>query len=172
MDDTQILKHLAKNANCSGVDIDVFFEPDNSRGAIVNNLPMLKKICGSCRVQKECLDYALRHDVQGVWAGTHHEERKRMRKHLGIKAEPVSFQLYVPKLKSHHHEDLLWKYIDNKTHCQNGHPINSPKDVMTTYLTASDGGQVPLFKCKACADAGNKRYREKVLALRTEPSRG
>lgn len=169
MNDTELLKHLAKNANCSGVDTELFFEPDNSRNAITQNLPMLKKICGNCRVQNECLDYALRHDVQGVWAGTHHEQRKRMRKQLGLKAEPVSFQQFVPKLKTHHHEDLLWRYIDNRDTCKYGHPIESPEDVLVGYISETE---TPQFKCRVCARGSNKKYRESVSALRTEASKG
>ena len=169
MNDTQLLKYVATNANCSGVDTELFFEPDNSRNAIRQNLPMIQKICGACRVQEECLTYALRNDVTGIWGGTNHADRKRLRKKLGLKAEPVSFQQYVPKLKTHHHEDLLWRYIDNRDACKYGHPIDNPRDVLVTYVSDTD---VPQFKCKACASDSNRRYRESVSALRTEAFRG
>jgi WhiB family redox-sensing transcriptional regulator len=42
---------------------------------------MAKAVCGRCRVQRECLRFALesRQD-QGVWGGTTEEERKLMRR--------------------------------------------------------------------------------------------
>lgn len=169
MNDTQLLKYVANNARCSGVDTDLFFEPDNSRNMVTQILPMVKKICGNCTVQKECLEYALRNDVTGIWGGTNHADRKRLRKKLGIKAEQVSFRDFVPKLKTHHHEDLLWNYIDKRDACNYGHPIDNPRDVLVTY---TEGIDKPNFKCKVCASVSNKRYRESVSELRTEPSRG
>jgi hypothetical protein len=169
MNDSQLLKHLAINGNCNGTDTDVFFEPDDSRNVLRQNMTAIQKICGACAVRNDCLDYALRHDVSGVWGGMNHAERKRLRKELGIKAEPVSFQLYVLKLKSHHHEDLLWRYIDSRDSCIHGHPISSPRDVIVSYDKTTNE---PAFRCKECNDASGKRYRKKAAALSTEPSRG
>lgn len=169
MNDTELLKHLAKYGNCAGMDTEIFFEPDNSRGAIVQNLPTIKKVCGNCVVKNKCLDYAMRHDVAGVWAGTSHGERKIMRKKLGLKAEPVAFDIYVPRLKGTGHHDMLLTYIEKHNTCRNGHRLRSAKDVLVTYY---GGSQTPSFKCKPCAVESGKRYRKKVSALRTEPSRG
>lgn len=47
-----------------------------------------KAICAHCPFQAPCLDYSLRHSVQGVWAGTVDDERRKMRIRAGIR--PVS----------------------------------------------------------------------------------
>ena len=40
-----------------------------------------KKVCGSCEVRTECLDYALRHDERfGIWGGLSERERRRLRR--------------------------------------------------------------------------------------------
>ena len=38
-----------------------------------------KHICYGCPVQEECLQYAIKNDEQGIWAGT--SERNRIRMH-------------------------------------------------------------------------------------------
>jgi WhiB family redox-sensing transcriptional regulator len=38
-----------------------------------------KDLCAECEVRVECLEYAVAHpSLQGVWGGTHHEERLKM----------------------------------------------------------------------------------------------
>ena len=75
---------------CAETDPELFFPPDefntlenfhnsNSGMAIAKNREAVK-ICNSCPYIKECLSYALdRPDVYGIWGGTSHEQRKRMR---------------------------------------------------------------------------------------------
>ena len=43
--------------NCESTDTDLFFVPDGH--GTYPEVKALRKICGSCVVQKECLDYAL-----------------------------------------------------------------------------------------------------------------
>jgi hypothetical protein len=57
-----------------------------------------KLLCNSCNFSKECLDYALHTDVQGIWGGTNVKERKEMRQALKI---------LPPKPLSLHIKDLL-----------------------------------------------------------------
>jgi hypothetical protein len=59
---------------CMQVDNDMFFpevggSPENA-----------KKVCALCPVKEPCLQFALSHDVQGVWAGTTEHERRDIRK--------------------------------------------------------------------------------------------
>jgi WhiB family redox-sensing transcriptional regulator len=61
-------------ALCREVDLDIFF-PDitaSPRKAI--------SICNRCEVQIECLEYALKSSVAGVWGGTTEKERKRLKR--------------------------------------------------------------------------------------------
>lgn len=37
-----------------------------------------KKICATCPVIDECLQFALKNDEQGVWGGTSHRERRSL----------------------------------------------------------------------------------------------
>lgn len=62
-------------AGCAGVDPELFIEKSSWREA--------KRICRTCQVQQECLDYALerpRHQsIMGVWGGTTPDERNTLR---------------------------------------------------------------------------------------------
>ena len=48
-----------------------------------------KKLCGSCPVQKECLDEAIRLKLEGFYAGTTFSERECMANEFGIKQTPL-----------------------------------------------------------------------------------
>jgi hypothetical protein len=53
-----------------------------------------KFICGRCNFSKECLDYALNTDVQGIWGGTNVKERKELRQALKmLPPKPLSLQI-------------------------------------------------------------------------------
>lgn len=57
---------------CREVSWEVFF-PHVGAGVIV-----AKTICATCRVRRECLDYALDHHINhGVWGGSSERERAR-----------------------------------------------------------------------------------------------
>lgn len=173
MNDTQLLKHLALNGNCKGLDTELFFAPENNSNFLQANYKMIKKICDSCDVQKQCLEYALRNDVEGIWGGKYHSERKRMRKKLGIKAEPVSFQQYIPNFSDPYHEELMWRYIDNRNgKCIHGHTISGAEDLLIVY-GKKEGGN-PEFKCRTCAVTKNRIYKKakSLSESSTEASRG
>jgi WhiB family redox-sensing transcriptional regulator len=65
---------------CRDEDPDLFF-PITSTGPSARQVNLAKAVCGRCRVQRECLRFALatRQD-HGVWGGTTEEERKLMRR--------------------------------------------------------------------------------------------
>jgi len=63
-------------ANCEGTDTEAFFT--DSKGSYENSA-MLKRICGDCKVQAECLDYALHHEVKGWWGNTTEQQRHAIR---------------------------------------------------------------------------------------------
>ncbi len=63
------------DALCATTDPEAFFP---ERG---ENATLARRICRSCNVQGECLDYALEHDEQfGIWGGTTRNERRAMRR--------------------------------------------------------------------------------------------
>jgi WhiB family redox-sensing transcriptional regulator len=74
-------------ANCIGIDVDMFFTEEGSSTFKEENF--LKRTCTACSVKSECLDYALNHAVLGWWGGTSDVQRKRLRKQLNIIAEPI-----------------------------------------------------------------------------------
>lgn len=39
-----------------------------------------REYCSGCPVREDCLAYALRHDEQGIWAGTTERQRNAMKK--------------------------------------------------------------------------------------------
>lgn len=77
-------------AICAQVDPEFFFPESNSP----NIIKAAVQICQNCPLIQKCLTYALENDVVGIWAGTHHEQRKRMRKELGITAAKLDKQIW------------------------------------------------------------------------------
>jgi WhiB family redox-sensing transcriptional regulator len=64
------------DARCMGTDVDAWFiEKGEDYDA-----SMLKRICGSCPVAAECLNYAVKYRMQGYWAGTTGLDRKKLRR--------------------------------------------------------------------------------------------
>jgi WhiB family redox-sensing transcriptional regulator len=63
------------NANCLGVDPDLFFP---ERGASTREA---KEVCRACIVRVECLEYALMNGEKfGIWGGMSERERRRIRR--------------------------------------------------------------------------------------------
>lgn len=78
-----------EQAACAPYDTRVFFAP-----AGVNDIdPTAADLCAACPVFEACLDYALRHDVQGTWAGTNTSGRRRLRRERGIRARSLNLDL-------------------------------------------------------------------------------
>jgi len=68
------------------VDSEIFFSdikgsvrgPGGKRERL-SNTAQAKKICATCSITLECLEYALSFDSQGVWAGMTTQERSKLR---------------------------------------------------------------------------------------------
>lgn len=62
-----------QNAACAGVDPELWFPAtgQDSRPA--------KRICRTCPIARNCLSYALSHQVVGIWGGTSEIERRALR---------------------------------------------------------------------------------------------
>ena len=62
---------------CLNADPDLFFPV--ATGEV--GAAQAQRICGRCRVRRECLDYAMSSEqVHGIWGGTTAEERARARR--------------------------------------------------------------------------------------------
>ncbi len=67
-------------AACRSADPDLFF-PISDSGPALEQTMAAKAICATCRVQRECLAFALRTgQVHGIWGGTTERERAAVRR--------------------------------------------------------------------------------------------
>ncbi|NHC13108.1 WhiB family transcriptional regulator [Motilibacter deserti] len=64
-----------ERALCAQTDPEAFFP---EKGGSTREA---KKVCLSCEVRSECLDYALAHDERfGIWGGLSERERRKLRR--------------------------------------------------------------------------------------------
>ncbi len=64
------------DALCAQTDPEAFFP---EKGGSTRDA---KKICTSCEVRAQCLEYALQNDERfGIWGGLSERERRKLRKH-------------------------------------------------------------------------------------------
>jgi len=65
---------------CLTADPDLFF-PITPAGPGEQQIARAKNICAGCKVQRQCLDFAMSRDqVYGIWGGTTPEDRQRERR--------------------------------------------------------------------------------------------
>lgn len=67
-------------ASCQGLPTSMFY--DIEKGSVVN--PAIPRMCMTCPVNAECLEYAVKHEAWGYWAGTTPTHRRRIRKEANI----------------------------------------------------------------------------------------
>jgi WhiB family redox-sensing transcriptional regulator len=66
-----------KKALCAEVDPEIFFPNKGDKTAYV------KRICKSCDVRAECLEYSLQNNERfGVWGGLTEHDRRRLRRRV------------------------------------------------------------------------------------------
>lgn len=64
------------SAACRTADPELFF-PVSEIGPAREDIARAKEVCYSCRVRRQCLQFALAtHQIYGVWGGTTEEERR------------------------------------------------------------------------------------------------
>jgi WhiB family redox-sensing transcriptional regulator len=84
---------------CAQTDPELFF-PEVKGKKNPDYLETVKKakaICGHCHFKDPCLEYALKHDIVGIWGGTEQAERDKLRSKAGV-AKPKSLSLLNDKL--------------------------------------------------------------------------
>lgn len=74
-------------AACADLDPDLWFDSRST--------PELKALCHRCPLRRGCLEYALIHDVAGIWGGTTALERDELRQRHRISKERVVFSPYL-----------------------------------------------------------------------------
>lgn len=78
------------NAACKDLGVGLFF-PDSREQEMAIKKQVIK-ICASCPIFRQCLDYALHVKVDGLWAGTTANERRMIRKREGIEGIGIASQ--------------------------------------------------------------------------------
>lgn len=77
---TTITTDWRQLAACRDSEPNLFF-PVGSTGPAIDQIVEAKRICATCGVQEECLQYALESNQEaGVWGGYAEDERRRLRK--------------------------------------------------------------------------------------------
>jgi WhiB family redox-sensing transcriptional regulator len=67
-------------AECAGMETDLFFPIGNTSPAKIQTSEA-KKICASCDVKDECLEFAMRTDEKnGIWGGHTEDERRALKR--------------------------------------------------------------------------------------------
>jgi WhiB family transcriptional regulator, redox-sensing transcriptional regulator len=75
-----VLVDWRHEAACVGHDPDLWF-PAGETGPAAEQIRYAKRVCGSCPVREECLEYAIvTNQVSGVWGGLTEEERRPVRR--------------------------------------------------------------------------------------------
>jgi WhiB family redox-sensing transcriptional regulator len=65
-----------RDAACRSADPEIFF-PVSSVGPGRDDVARAKEVCASCRVRRQCLQFAIAtRQLHGVWGGTTEEERR------------------------------------------------------------------------------------------------
>lgn len=61
-----------QDRSCIDVDASVFYPRRLTRGAVDH----AKQFCDRCPIANDCRNYALSHDLDGIWGGTTEAERR------------------------------------------------------------------------------------------------
>mgnify|MGYP006281360343 CR=1 FL=1 len=73
--DDPVLLSWQERALCAQTDPEAFFP---EKGGSTREA---KRVCLSCEVRAECLEYAIEHDERfGIWGGLSERERRRMKR--------------------------------------------------------------------------------------------
>ena len=72
------------NGPCIGK-TEYFFPSSPRTIAVIKNEREAKKICRSCDQQQACLEYAVHHEMYGIWGGTTETARVRLRQMRNIR---------------------------------------------------------------------------------------
>jgi WhiB family redox-sensing transcriptional regulator len=83
---TQLLRRVTADPACAGEWPETWF-PGVGQADIAREA---KTICERCPVIDPCLEYALHHFVEGIWAATTEKERVQLRRRRGILAESLT----------------------------------------------------------------------------------
>ena len=74
-----------KLAACDGMPFNLFYVFEEHKGAINTffNISIVKDVCATCPIQRDCLTYSIQNEDFGIWGGLNTKERKAL-----VKGEP------------------------------------------------------------------------------------
>jgi|AntAceMinimDraft_6_1070360.scaffolds.fasta_scaffold15106_6 hypothetical protein len=72
--------------NCRGEDTTGFYTEDDGLETTKEQKKEIKKICGGCVHQLDCLEWGLEKERFGVWGGLNNRERSLLRRRRRNKA--------------------------------------------------------------------------------------
>jgi len=78
---------------CREIGVEFFFPEEEGSGTDIYKFS--RKICDSCVVKNECLEWAVRHEAHGMWGGTTPMERRKIRRQRNIIIQEVYVKDYV-----------------------------------------------------------------------------
>ena len=74
---------FTQDAACRGAGPDLFFLNEEEKAINIMKLAQARQVCATCKVQKECLDFAVQNNIKsGIWAGTTPLQRRGLRREL------------------------------------------------------------------------------------------
>lgn len=71
-----------EQASCIGIDTEMFYPENNA--IELESLQIIKRICNDCPIKDMCLEWALCHEREGIWAGTRMHDRRVLRSKLRL----------------------------------------------------------------------------------------
>jgi WhiB family redox-sensing transcriptional regulator len=77
-----------EGASCAGFNTELFFPVTIKEEKEIR--PYLEMMCNDCPVYQKCFNYAINVQVDGFWAGTMDEDRRKLREQLGIVSQSMS----------------------------------------------------------------------------------
>ena len=85
---------------CRNVDTAIFF-PEHAHPLSSVRITQAKEICRTCPVKIQCIDYALKYELVGIWGGMTEVERKRHRLKMNIQLDRERFGLqhFLPVMR-------------------------------------------------------------------------
>jgi len=84
---------------CAEIGVEFFYLDEHS-GTPKNMLKMFKEMCIQCPIYDDCLEWAVRHERHGLWAGTTPRTRSNMRYNRGIMIETPDYWVFQDRSAS------------------------------------------------------------------------
>jgi WhiB family redox-sensing transcriptional regulator len=81
---------------CAEIGIDLYYLPEDTPHSKME-ARVTAMACGRCPLLDACLEWALHRERWGYWAGTTADQRRHMRRNLGITVVEPQYEQWMPK---------------------------------------------------------------------------